>query len=268
MNRRVALSWDSMGNPRDPGVVLVHSLGADRSIWESLSVSLSASHRVLRLDLRGHGASPSPAGPYSLDELSEDVLGVADAAGLSRFHLCGISLGGLVGLFLAARRPDRLSSLVAANTAAKIGTDAHWNERIRAVRASGMAGIADSVIGRWFAPGFAEREPATFARLQRVFAATSADGYAACCQAIAAADLTSDLSRIDVPSLIVGGELDPSTPVTSARALNEGIRGSRLVVFPDAAHLSNLEVPAAFDDAVRGFLLSFDSRHGPHTTRP
>lgn len=268
MNRRVTLSWDSLGNPRDPAVVLVHSLGADRSIWESLSTSLRGSHHVVRLDLRGHGASPSPSGPYSIEELSDDVLGVADAAGLSRFHVCGISLGGLVGLCLAARRPERLLTLVAANTAAKIGTEAHWNERVRAVRASGMGGIADAVIGRWFAPGFVEQEPATFARLRRVFAATNADGYVACCQALATADLTAELARIDLPALIVGGEMDPSTPVVSTRALHDGIRGSRLAVFPDAAHLTNLEVPAAFDDTVADFLLSFDSRHGPHTTRP
>jgi 3-oxoadipate enol-lactonase len=261
LNHRVALSWDSVGNPRSPGVVLVHSLGADRSIWESLGARLRTSHHVVRLDLRGHGASPSPPGPCSIEQLADDMLGVADAAGLSRFHVCGISLGGLVGLSLAARHPERLISLVAANTAAKIGTAAHWSERVRAVRDSGMGGIADAVVGRWFAPGFAERDPATFAHLRRVFAATNADGYVACCEAIAAADLTSELARIDLPALIIGGERDQSTPVADARTLHGGIRGSRLVVFPDAAHLSNLDVPATFDDAVRSFLLSFASRH-------
>jgi 3-oxoadipate enol-lactonase len=265
MSERLALSWDSLGNPGDPGIVLVHSLGADRSMWDSLSASLRGSHYVVRLDLRGHGVSPSPSGPYSIEELADDVLAVADAAGLSRFHVCGISLGGLVGLFLAARHSARLMSLVAANTAAKIGTETHWSERIRAVRASGMDGIADAVIARWFAPGFREREPATFAHLRRVFATTQADGYVACCQAIAAADLTAELPHIAVPALIVGGELDPSTPVANARALHDGIPGSRLVVFPDAAHLSNLDVPAAFDRAVGDFLVSFDSRHVPHT---
>jgi 3-oxoadipate enol-lactonase len=261
VNGRVPLAWDSLGNPGDPAVVLVHSLGADRTIWESLAAFLRGSHQVIRLDLRGHGASPSPSGPYSIEQLSDDVLGVADAAGLSRFHVCGISLGGLIGLFLAARRPERLLTLVAANTAAKIGSDAHWNERCRAVRASGMAGIADTVIGRWFAPGFLERDPVMFAHLRNVFAATNADAYVACCQAIAALDLTAELARIDVPALIVGGELDASTPVASARQLHAGIRGSRLVVLPEAAHLSNLDVPAAFDDAVGDFLLSFASRH-------
>ena len=252
---RVALSWEAHGEPSSPGIVLVHSLGANRSIWRSLAASLASSHRVITLDLRGHGASPVPAGPYSLDELAGDVLGVADAAGLSRFRFCGISLGGLVGLHLAARHPERVEALVAANTAAKIGTDAHWSERCRAVRAQGMAGIADAVIARWFAPGFAEREPATFADLRRIFAATSADGYVACCEAIGAADLTHELRRVAAPTLVVAGELDTSTPVAGARVLNEGIPGSRLVVFPGVAHLSNVEAPRPFVDAVCRFLV-------------
>ena len=261
---RLALSWDARGDAGAPGVVLVHSLGADRSIWDSLSGSLAATYRVVRLDLRGHGASPSPPGPYSLEELSDDVLGVADAAGLGRFHLCGISLGGLIGLFLAARHPTRLSTLVAANTAAKIGTLAHWDERSRAVRESGMDGIADTVVARWFAPGFASREPGKLAQARRVFASTNADGYVACCHALGTADLTGELARIEVPTLVVGGEHDVSTPVASARALHGAIRESQLAVLADAGHLSNLEAPAAFDRAVAEFLLSFASRHGPN----
>ncbi|HVW26727.1 MAG TPA: 3-oxoadipate enol-lactonase [Polyangiaceae bacterium] len=262
---RVALSWEARGEPAAPAVIFVHSLGADRSMWQSLATSLAASHRVVTLDLRGHGASPAPPGPYSLDELADDVLGVADAAGLSRFHLCGISLGGLVGLFLAARHPERVESLVAANTAAKIGTAAHWSERCRAVRDLGMAGVADAVMGRWFAPGFIEREPATFADLRRIFAGTSAGGYTACCEAIASADLTSELSRIVAPTLVVAGELDASIPVASARALAEGIAGSELVAFPGVAHLSNLEAKARFAGVVHDFLIAFTSRHGPNS---
>lgn len=263
MSRRVALSWVASGDPDQPAVVLVHSLGADRSIWQP-PLSFIVGYRVIRLDLRGHGESPAPPGPCSLEDLAEDVLGVADAAGVSRFHVCGVSLGGLVGLFLAARHPERVHSLIAANTAAKIGTRAHWDERCRAVRASGMERIADAVVGRWFSPGFTEREPPTVARLRAIFAATDPEAYVACCEAIASADLTPELSRITAPALVVGGELDVSTPVAEARALHAGIRGSELLVFPGVGHLSNVELPRAFFGALDDFLVSMDSRHGPN----
>jgi 3-oxoadipate enol-lactonase len=213
------------------------------------------SHRVLRVDLRGHGASPVPSGPYTLEQLAADVLRAADAAGLSRFHYCGVSLGGMVGLCLAARHPARVASLVAANTAARIGTQEGWDERCAAVEASGLDGMCDAVLARWFAPGFAGREPERFARARRVFASTSAEGYVACCRALSSADFTAELPRIAAPTLVIGGDLDVSTPAAEAHALHANIRRSRLMILAGAAHLSHLDSSEYFNAAVAAFVL-------------
>jgi len=257
---RIDLAWEATGDTRAPTLVLGHSLGADRTLWDSLTRALKGSYRVLRFDLRGHGASPVPPGPYSLEQLTDDVLRIVASAGIARFHYCGVSLGGLVGLALAARHPTRIRSLVAANTAAKIGTSAHWAERRLAVRASGMKALTDTIVSRWFSPAFAVREPAQFERARSVLAGTDQEGYVACCDALATADLTSELAAINAPTLIIGGELDVSTPVADAQALHAAIPGSRLEVLAGAAHLSNLDASDAFEAAVRAFLSDCTSR--------
>jgi 3-oxoadipate enol-lactonase len=252
--RAVDLAWEATGDASAPALVLCHSLGADRSMWEPQVEALRPLYRVLRVDLRAHGASPAPEGPYSIEQIAGDVLRAADAAGLRRFHYCGISIGGMVGLLLAARHPERISALVAANTAAKIGTEERWQERCRAVQSLGMAGICDAVVPRWFAPDFASRADGWIERMKRVFVATHADGYLACCAALAAADLTKEVSSIAAPALIIGGEHDASTPVADAEALRAAIRGARLVVLEGAAHLSNIDRSEAFTAEVLDFL--------------
>ncbi|HEX4335223.1 MAG TPA: 3-oxoadipate enol-lactonase [Polyangiaceae bacterium] len=259
MSAGVDLAWEATGDARAPGVVLVHSLGTDRSIWDSLTDALRGAYRVLRVDLRGHGASTAPAGPYSLEQLAGDVLRAADAACIPRFHYCGISLGGMVGLHLASAHPHRVHGLVAANTAAKIGTAQGWEDRCTAARATGFAPMADGVLARWFAPGFAEREPTRFENARRVLLATSVEGYVGCCQALAQADLTAALGQITAPALVIGGDLDVSTPVVDSEALHAGIGGSRLLVLPGAAHLSNLDASEPFDAAVTSFLGDCDA---------
>jgi 3-oxoadipate enol-lactonase len=252
--RGVDLAWEATGDASAPALVLCHSLGTDRSMWEPQLDVLRASYRVLRVDLRAHGASPVPEGPYSVEQIASDVLRVADAAGLKRFHYCGISLGGMVGLLLAARYPERIGALVAANTAAKIGTEERWQERCRAVRSVGMRGICDSVVPRWFAPDFASRADGLLERLKNVFVGTHADGYLACCVALAAADITLEIPRIRAPTLIIGGEHDASTSVVDAKALHVAIHGSRLRVLEGAGHLSNIDKSEEFTSAVRDFL--------------
>jgi 3-oxoadipate enol-lactonase len=250
----VDLSWDAEGDPEAPAIVFAHALGSDRSIWEHQAGALKASHRVVRIDLRAHGASPAPPGPYSIEDIAMDVLRVADGAGIRRFRYCGVSLGGLVGLWLAAHHPDRISALVAANTASKIGTAEGWRERAIAVAGKGLAPLADGIPARWVSPDFAAKDPERLERLRRAFVSTNPEGYLACCHALGHADVTPMLSSIRAPTLVVGGRLDVSTPVSDAESLHSRIEGSLLVVLENAAHLSNLDQAELFTAAVAQFL--------------
>lgn len=245
-------AWAEDGPADAPPLVLLHSLGSDRSMWQPQVDALRSTHRVVRVETRGHGAAPSPPGPYTLDDLGGDVLDVADALGLDTFHLAGVSLGGLVALWVAVHHGGRLRSLTAANTAARVGTREGWEDRIAQVDAVGRAGIRDAVLDRFFAPGFAQRDPTTYAGAQAAFTAGDDAGYAACCAALAAADLRGEVGDIRVPTLVVAGGRDVATPPEQAEALRDAIPGAELVVLDGAAHLSNLERPDAFTAALRG----------------
>ena len=182
------------------------------------------------------------------------MIAAADSAGVSRFAYCGVSLGGLIGLYLAAHRPEHVTALVAANTASRIGTPARWAERIARVRTEGMHAVRDDIVPRWFAPGFAERAPERFERIRRVFGAMNPQSYVDCCAALADADVSAELAHVRVPTLVVGGTLDTSTPPSQAEVLHAAIAGSELTVFDDAAHLSNLDRSEAFTERVATFL--------------
>jgi 3-oxoadipate enol-lactonase len=235
-------------------LIMVHSLGVDSTMWTLQLEELSKIRRVLTVDLPGHGNSSATPGPYSIEDLGRDVLDVATDAGMSRFELCGISLGGLIGLWLAIHAPDRVLSLVVANTAARIGSADFWQDRIRAVEQGGMAVIRDQVVARFFTPEFAERDPETVARINRIFAGTDPVGYVACCAALRDDDLRSSVPSIRCPTLIVVGKADSATPPADSVWLSERIPESRLRILPEAAHLSNLEQPAAFTATVSDFL--------------
>lgn len=250
----LTLSWDAIGREGAPGLVLVHSLGTDRTMWAPLCDSVRDDHRVVLVELPGHGRSKTPEGPCSLEELSCAVLRAADEAALDRFHYCGVSLGGMIGLWLAAHRPERVRSLVAANTAARIGTAEFWRARIRLIETEGLDAHRDAVLARWLSPRFAAAEPDRVAELGRIFCRTSIAGYAACCAAIASADLGPALERIRAPALIVAGRLDPATPVADSEELHARIRGSRLAVLEGASHLSNVDAEDAFCALVTDFL--------------
>lgn len=235
-----------------PALVLVPSLGSDHTMWRLQVADLAHDHRVLRVDPRGHGGSPTPPGPYELADLGTDVVEAADEHGVDRFDLVGVSLGGLTALWVAIHHADRVRSLVAANTAARVGTAEGWWARIGAVREHGLAGIRDAVFARFFSDGFADRDPVAYAEAQEAFARADDDGYAACCAALASADLRDDVHRITTPTLVVAGEHDVATPLEDAAWLRDHVPGARLIVLEGAAHLSNLEQPAAFTRAVRG----------------
>lgn len=250
----VEIAWEEHGPPHAPAIVFSHSLGCDMTMWRAQVEAFSPEFRTITYDTRGHGGSDAPDGPYSIPLLAGDLLAVADDAGLERFVVCGISMGGQIALWIARHHGRRLLGLVACNTGARVGTTESWQARIDGIRTAGMEGVRDQIVGRWFTPAFRRQEPERFSEFERVFTSTSADGYVACCRALAASDLTSDVADIDVPALVVGGEQDVSTPPEQAEAIAAAIPGARLVILPDAAHLSNLDRPERFNDELRAFL--------------
>lgn len=229
-------------------LVLLASLGSDRRMWQPQVAALADRYLVVRVDPRGHGASATPPGEYSLADLGGDVVALLDHLELDRVHLCGVSLGGMTALWLAVHHADRLLSLTAANTAARIGSTAGWEERIAAVEAHGLDGIRDDVLPRFCAPGFPDTHPVTWQALRDGFVAGTAAGYAGCCAALRDGDLADDVTTITTPTQVVGGTLDVATPPDQQRQLAAAVPGARLHVIDGAAHLSNLDRPAVFTE--------------------
>lgn len=242
------LAWSSDGDPAAPPLILSNSLGTDRTMWTPQLAALAERFRVIRYDTRGHGASDAPPGGYGLDRLGRDVLELADALGLTRFAFCGLSLGGMTGQWLGVRAGDRLTRLVIANSAPFMGPPSAWDARIATVRNAGMAAIAEAVVERWFTPEF-RADPANSAAILATLRATDPQGYAGCCAAIRDMDMRPQLGLIATPTLMIGGARDPATPPEQTAALIDGIAGATGVML-DAAHLSNLEHPTAFTDAL------------------
>ncbi|WP_330255792.1 3-oxoadipate enol-lactonase [Nocardia sp. NBC_00565] len=238
----VELAYDRIGPDGDaPAVVLLGSLGSTRAMWDPQVAALSAAHEVIAVDLRGHGESPTPAGPYKIDELAGDVLALLDRLGRGTVHLVGLSLGGAVAQWLAAHAPTRVRSLTLLCTAAKFGAAQGWLDRAATVRADGTAAIADAVVARWFTDGLAERDPALIERSRTMIENTDDEGYAACCSAIASWDGRADLARITAPTLVIAGAQDPATTPADLRLVAEGIANSTLHVLDPAAHLASIE---------------------------
>lgn len=247
------IAWRFDGQEDAPVLVLSNSLGTDMSMWAPQMEAFSARFRVLRYDSRGHGASDAPAGAYSMDRLGRDVIELLDALGLERVAFCGLSKGGMVGQWLGYRAPERIAALVLANTSPYMGPASAWDARIATVRADGLSAIAAASVVRWFTPGFVQSHPAVVAEIEARFLSLDAAGYAGCCAAIRDMDLRATAPLILPPALVIGGLQDGSTPPEQARALAAAIPAARLVML-DAAHLSNVEQPGAFAEAVLGFL--------------
>jgi 3-oxoadipate enol-lactonase len=233
-----------------PDLLLIHSLGTGLRMWDRQIEAFSAVRRILAFDLPGHGESSAASGDYRLDDLGADVLGVADAAGLDRFDVCGTSIGGLIGVWLAINHPDRVISLVAAGTAARLGSQELWSDRIEAVAAGGMEAIRAQVIRRFFAADFSEREPAVFAKIERMFIDCDPVGYMGCCAALRDADLRPEVMAITCPTLVLCGSEDVAAPPAQGQWLQRHIDGSRLEMIDGAGHLPNLDQPEAFDRLV------------------
>ncbi|HXX86608.1 MAG TPA: 3-oxoadipate enol-lactonase [Casimicrobiaceae bacterium] len=236
-----------------PALMLSNSLGTNLAMWDAQIPALTRRFRVVRYDARGHGASAVTVGPYTMEQLSRDVVALLDALKIERAHFCGLSMGGMVGMWLGANAPERIDRLVLCNTAAKIGSPEVYNARIDAVRKGGVASVADAVIDRWFTAPFRQRSPEAVARMRAMLTATSAEGYAASCAAVRDMDLRETLARIKRPTLVIAGTHDLATPPADGQRMGQGIDGARYVEL-DAAHISNVEAAAVFTKAVTDFL--------------
>ena len=241
------------GQPGKPMLVLSHCLGGDHAMWAPQMADFLSHFQVLRYDTRGHGASDAPKGDYAVELLGRDVLSLADALAVKQFAFCGLSMGGAVGQWLAIHAPERLSGLVLANTSPQFGPRSNWEARIKAVRDGGMAAIIDVVMGRFFSPEVLARDPYA-ASMKSVLLNIDQVGYLGCCAAICEFDARDSLRMIRVPTLLIVGDRDVSTPWEGhGELLARDIPGARVVRLP-SAHLSNIERPRSFTSAVLEFL--------------
>lgn len=239
-----SLAFDLTGPPAAPLLVLGPSLGTNRQMWSGQLPALSRRLRVLRYDHPGHDGSAAPAGPYRIDELGKNVLAMLDEVGAERVDYAGVSLGAMIGMWLATHAADRIGRLALVCTSAYLPPANQWLERATRVREYGMAAIAEAVVARWFTDRLRAREPDVVASYLSMISKVNAEGYAGCCEAIAAMDLRPNLPRVAAPTLVIAGAEDPATPPEHARAIATAVPDSRLVVVAGAAHLTNVEQPA------------------------
>jgi 3-oxoadipate enol-lactonase/4-carboxymuconolactone decarboxylase len=234
-----------------PVVVFSNSLGTTLEMWDPQAAALSDRYRVLRFDTRGHGRSPVPPGPYTVAELAGDALALLDRLELGRVSFCGLSLGGAIGMTLAAQAPDRIERLVLCCTALRFDPVEQWLERAATVRAEGMDAVAPAGMERWFTPA-ADR--ALVARFDAMLRSTPVDGYAACCEAVAGYDARGTLGGVRVPVLTIAGDDDPVTPPAKLDAIQAEIPSARGEVIAGARHIVNAERAAPFTRVLTGFL--------------
>lgn len=237
--------------PRDaPALLLGGSLGTELSMWDG-QLPLAASLRLVRFDHRGHGGSPAPPGPYAIADLGRDVLALMDEVGLERASYCGLSIGGMIGMWLGAYASERLERLVLLCTAAHMPNASAFAERAVAVRAAGSTdAISDGVVDRWLTAGFARAHPDVRARLRSMVMTTDVEGYAGCCEAIAELDLRAQLHEITAPTLVVSGAEDLATPLELQEFIVRSIRGARHEVVSPAAHLAAIEQPVRINHLI------------------
>ena len=233
-------------------VVFANSLGTDLRLWDALLPLLPSGLRLVRYDKRGHGLSANPAGPYTVEQLADDAAGLIGALGLKDVVFVGLSIGGLIGQALALRHPDLLKALVISNSAAKIGTAQMWNDRVNAIREFGLQVVAAPTMERWFSPAF--RATPDLALWQRMLERQPADGYIACCQAIAAADLRKQVPGLKLPVQMIAGSLDGSTPPELVRASGQLIPGAGYSEIDGAGHLPCVEAAPAYAKILNAFL--------------
>jgi 3-oxoadipate enol-lactonase len=243
------------GRADAPVVVLSNSLGTNLGMWDEQLSALTQRFRVLRYDQRGHGSSSVTPGPYTIAQLGRDVLGLLEALKIQRVHFCGLSMGGMTGMWLAVNAADRIDRLVLANTTPKIGTPEVYDARIETVRKGGLAVVADAVIERWFTQNFRARSPGAVARIRAMLMTTPAEGYMGACGAIRDMDQRETIRSIRNPTLVISGTHDVATPPADGRRIAESIAGARYAEL-DASHISNIEASERFTAELTAFLAS------------
>jgi 3-oxoadipate enol-lactonase len=241
------------GPEEAPGLMLSNSLGTSLEMWWPQIGAWSRTRRVIRCDTRGHGRSETPEPPYTIEAMAEDALALLDVLHIERVDFCGLSMGGMIGMWIAIHRSERLNKLILASTAATIGSPAIWNDRMAAVSKDGMDAVAVQVRSRWFTPEFQGGHEEVVRTAEAMLRQTDARGYAYCCEALRDADLRDWLGGISASTLILSGERDPVIPPEDGEALAAGVAGSKHVRLP-AAHLSNLEAAEEFTGAVLEFI--------------
>ena len=241
------------GRDGGPTLMLSNSLGCTLQMWEPQMKALTQIFRVIRYDRRGHGKSGVPPDPYSMERFGRDVLAILDDLNIAKTHWCGVSMGGMVGQWLGANAPDRVGKLVLANTTCHFPDPTRWHERIKAVKEGGVASVADAVMPGWLTADFREREPQITEKVKAMMLTTPVEGYVACCEVLSTLDLREELPKIKSPTLVIAGRHDVSTPISAAEYIRSHIPGASMTIL-DAAHISNIEQPHAFTDAVVGFL--------------
>ncbi|WP_439030119.1 3-oxoadipate enol-lactonase [Gordonia terrae] len=229
------------GRTDAPAVVLSNSLGSTHGMWDAQVAALEERFTVVRYDTRGHGDSPIPQGPYTIDDLADDVIALLDRLGIERAHLVGLSLGGMTMMRVAARNPERVDRLGLLCTAAYLPPAQGWTDRAALVRADGTSAVAAAVVQRWFTPGYLDANSEARQAYEAMVAATPAEGYAACCEAIATMDQRPDLSSIAAPTLAIAGADDPATPPNLLGDIVDAVPHGRLLVVPESAHLANAQ---------------------------
>jgi 3-oxoadipate enol-lactonase len=241
------------GRDGGPTLMLSNSLGTTLQMWEPQMAALTKVFRVIRYDRRGHGKSDVGTLPYSMERFGRDVLAILDDLNIEKTHWCGLSMGGMVGQWLGANAPQRFEKMILANTSSYYPDPTNWDNRIKALNEGGFNAIANGVMNAWFTADFQEREPQTVARMKAMLTATPMQGYLACCQALRTLDQRALLPQISNQVLVIAGRHDPATPLAAGEFIRSQIPRANLTIL-DAAHISNVEQPHAFTDAVTGFL--------------
>lgn len=243
------------GPANAPVLMLSNSLGTTHRMWDDQVRPFTQHFRLVRYDRRGHGQSGVTKGPYTIEALARDALAVMDGLGLEKVHWCGLSMGGMEGQWLGANAPERIGKLILSNTSSYFPDKNAWNDRLKLVREKGVAAFADTNMERWFTKDFRTRAPDTVARVKEMFASTPLEGYLACGAAVRDMDQRDLLPKITAPTLVIVGRHDPATPPEAGEYIKNRIPGAKMTVL-EAAHLSNVEQPQAYADAVLGFLLA------------
>lgn len=253
-NKDVTLNYATFGDRHNPALIFSNSLGTSYEMWQPQIDALQNEYFIVCYDTRGHGQSSAPKGPYSLEELGQDVVDLLDYLKVDKAFFCGISMGGMTGQWLAIHHPDRFHHLMLCNTAAKIGNEAAWTDRAQLVRDQGLNPIAATAASRWFTEVFISSHPDVVETLSDTLAVGSSEGYASCCEALSCADTRQQLQDIDVAITVLAGKEDPVTTVEDAQYMVEHIPNVKLATI-NASHISNIEQPEVFNQLIRQHLI-------------